>query len=166
MTPLSVPLQVFPFEGWVSYRAVHTDHFRLGFLRVAMAMTWISSANHHYVWNGHAIWDGGAEYVILQVVKLDPLQDILWADLVLGDTTYLTHHSPDIALQVMQIRSVWSKGFACMEHGASDSWTVNSSSGGDGKWAGGKDGQEIIEFTPCVDTASCDGSQFTTTTWG
>ena len=41
---------------------------------------------------------------------------------------------------------------------------VISSSGGDGKWAGGGVGQEF-EFSPC-DTACFDGSEFTTSTGG
>ena len=36
---------------------------------------------------------------------------------------------------------------------------VNFSSAGDGKWAGGEDGQELIGLAPC-DTASCDGIEF------
>ena len=42
---------------------------------------------------------------------------------------------------------------------------VNFSSGGDGKWAGGEDGPELIEFAPC-DMASCDGIEFTAATCG
>ena len=62
-----------------------------------------------------------------------------------------------IVLQAMQMRWGWGPGFICMEHAAPDAGIINSSSGGDGKWVGGKDGQELIEFAPC-NTASCDGS--------
>ena len=41
-----------------------------------------------------------------------------------------------------------------MKHGTPDTWIVNSSSGGDGKWAGGEDGQELIELAPS-DMTSC-----------
>ena len=33
------------------------------------------------------------------------------------------------------------------------------------KWAGGKDGQELVEFVP-RDTVSCDRSEFTAVIWG
>ena len=105
----------------------------------------------------------GVEY-LCEMVKLNPLQDILLADLVLGaiDTAHPVDRSSVVVLQVMQIRSGWGPDFACMEHGAPDTRTVNSSSGGDGKWLGGEDGQVLTEF----DTASYDSSQFTNATWG
>ena len=76
----------------------------------------------------------GVEY-LCEMVKLNPLQDILLADLVLGaiDTAHPVDRSSVVVLQAMQIRSGWGPGFACMEHGAPDTRTVNSSSGGDGK---------------------------------
>ena len=71
----------------------------------------------------------GAEY-LLQIVNLHPLQEILWADLVLGgDTAHPANHRPVIVPQVMHIR--WGRGpcFDCMEHGIPDTWIINISSG-------------------------------------
>ena len=65
-------------------------------------------------------------------------------------------------LQAMQVRWGWGPDFPCMEHGTPDTWTVNY--GGDGKWAGVEDRQELVEFAPC-NRASCDSSKFTTATW-
>ena len=116
----------FPLEGWLSVRPSSGQSIWVSSGQVFLGWPWpwpplglsfwISSANHHHVRHGHAIWDAGAEYLILQLIKLHPLQDILWADMVLGDTTYQLDHSWDIALQVMQIRWVWSKRFDIRVH--------------------------------------------------
>ena len=82
----------------------------------------------------------GVEY-LLQIVELHPFEQILWDDLVLGgDTAYPMGDSLVIVLQAMQIRWGWSTDSACMDRGTSDTPILNSSSGGDGIWAGGDDG--------------------------
>ena len=99
----------------------------------------------------------GTEY-LLQITEMQPLWALLWADLFcVGETTHPPDHSVFIALQAMQIRWGWGPDFTCMEHGTPHARTVNSSSGGYGKWVRGEDGQEL------VDKAPCNRREFTTT---
>ena len=49
----------------------------------------------------------------------------------------VTSHIQQI-IQAMQGRLGWGPGFACMGHGVPNSRIINSSSGGDGKWASGE----------------------------
>ena len=64
---------------------------------------------------------------IFKVFELDQLQKILDPDLGIDDdTTHSLDHGPVIALQAMQVRWVWDPGFTSMEHGAPDTWIVDS----------------------------------------
>ena len=68
-------------------------------------------------------------------------------------------------LQATQIGWGWGPGFTWKEHVAPYVRIRNSSSRGDGKWAGGQGGQQFVEFAPW-DTASCDRIEFTAAPWG
>ena len=64
----------------------------------------LSSFTHHNVLHGCAICVGGCG-VPCQIVKLHPLQEILWADLVLGcDTAHPVDYGSVIVLQANQTR--------------------------------------------------------------
>ena len=97
----------------------------------------------------------GVEY-LCQIVKLHthPPQkrsfELHWSSVV----TQLGRY---VAGDASQIRLVPKR----MEDGAPDPRMVNSSSGGDGKWAGVEDRWDLVGFAP-YDTALCDSSEFTT----
>ena len=56
---------------------------------------------------------------VSQIVKLHPLQEILWADSVIGgDVTHPANHRMAIVLQAEQFKYGCGPGFTCMEHGA------------------------------------------------
>ena len=147
---LSLRLQAFLSEGWVSVRPSAWQPMSITSVKVFFGQ----SQPRPPV--GLSYWITGAEY-FSQIVKLYPLQKILQADLVFGgDTAHPADHSSVIALQVMEIRS-WGPGFTCKKHGAPNTQIVNSSSWCDEKRAGGED-------RPQWDLASDDGTEFTTAT--
>ena len=148
------------------------SHFCQGFLRAATATTscgieFLDCLQPTIATSYMAVTfeSVGAEY-LCQIVKLHHSKEILQADLVIGgDTAHPANHSSVVALQAVQVGEGWGPGFTCTEHDTSDTRIVNYSFGGDGQWAGGEYGQEILEIASC-EAVSCDNSEFTTATRG
>ena len=95
---LSVPLQAFLSEGWAKLSSPNGS--LLGPLRPRPppGLSWngLSSANITTLEMSMSSESTGVGYS-LQIVKLHPIQEILWGDLVLGgDTIHPADHSSDI----------------------------------------------------------------------
>ena len=77
----------------------------------------------------------------------------LTSSLLGGDTAHPANQSLVIACKCDEARTQVSLAWGM----ALDTRTVNCTFGGDAKWAGDEDGQELVQYAPC-DTASCDDS--------
>ena len=86
--PLSLPVQALLSKWWVSVKPSARQSSTTFYMAVPSQ-------------------SAGDEY-LCQITKLHPLQEILWADLVLGcDTAHPSNHNSVIALREVRIVVVW-----------------------------------------------------------
>ena len=116
----------------------------------------LSLTNHCYVLHGRAIWVSRCGVPLPDHhAASSPRDPASW---LLPWWWHCTSSKSEFGHCVANLMRL-GPGFTCMEHDTPDTRIVNPISGGHGKWAGGEDGQALIEFAPCY-TALCDSSAF------